>query len=78
MMTLAVSSDGLMARIPSLFRQTDVTRAVKGVATAGVAIARVEIGRDGKIVIVTQQDAAGLQDQLDRELAEFEVRHGQG
>ena len=39
--------------------------------------ARVEIGRDGKIVIVTQQEAAGPQDELDRELAEFEVRHGQ-
>ena len=55
-----------------------MTRAVKAVATAGVGIARVEIGRDGKIVIVTQQGVAGPQDELDRELAEFEVRHGQG
>ena len=78
MMILAVSIDGLMARIPSSFRQADVTKAVKAVATAGVGIARVEIGRDGKIVIVTQQEAAGPQDGLDRELAEFEVRHGQG
>ena len=79
MMTLAVLSDGLMARLPSSFRQVeDVTRAVKAVATAGVAIARIEIGRDGKIVIVTQQGMAGPQDDLDRELSEFEVRHGQG
>ena len=77
MMTLVVSSDGLMARLPSSFRQADVTRAVKAVATAGVGIDRVEIGRDGKIVIVTQQGMAGPQDELDRELAEFEVRHGQ-
>jgi hypothetical protein len=41
-----------------------------------VHIARVEIGRDGKIVVVTQQPA-GQQDDLDRELAEFEARHGQ-
>jgi hypothetical protein len=67
-----------MTRVPSSFRKADVTRAVKAVATAGVGIARVEIGRDGKIVIVTQQEAASPQDELDRELAEFEVRHGQG
>jgi ABC-type branched-subunit amino acid transport system substrate-binding protein len=42
-----------MARAPSTFRQQDVTRAVKGVAAAGVAIARVEIDKAGKIVIVT-------------------------
>jgi len=38
----------------------------------------VEIGRDGKIVLVTLQLAASPQDDLERELAEFEVRHGQG
>jgi hypothetical protein len=67
-----------MARIPPSFRQADVTKAVKAVEAAGVGIARIEIGRDGKIVIVTQQGVAGPQDELDRELAEFEVRHGQG
>jgi hypothetical protein len=65
-----------MTRRPSAFRQRDLTRAVKGVTAAGVHIARVEIGRDGKIVVVTQQPA-GQQDDLDRELAEFEARHGQ-
>ena len=67
-----------MARTPSTFRQQDVTKAVKAVAAAGVDIARVEIGRDGRIVVVEQQSATSQQDDLDRELAEFEARHGQG
>jgi len=40
-------------RAPSNFRQQDITRAVKAVTAAGVNIARVEIDKAGKIVIVT-------------------------
>ena len=65
-----------MARSSSTFRQRDVTRAVKALAAAGVKLARVEISRDGKIVLVPLQPTAP-QDDLDRELAEFEERHGQ-
>ena len=43
----------IMARAPSTFRQQDVTRAVKAVTAAGVDIARIEIDKAGKIVIVT-------------------------
>jgi hypothetical protein len=42
-----------MARGPATFRQQDVTRAVKAVAAAGVHIARIEIDKTGKIVIIT-------------------------
>jgi hypothetical protein len=42
-----------MSRAPSTFRQQDVTKAVKAVAAAGVHIARVEIDKAGKIVIIT-------------------------
>jgi hypothetical protein len=67
-----------MARAPSTFRQQDVTRAVKAVTAAGVDIARVEIARDGRIVIVTAEAQPAVQDNLDRELEEFNARHGQG
>lgn len=41
-----------MSRGACTFRQRDVTAAVKAVAAAGVAIARVEVDKDGKIVII--------------------------
>jgi hypothetical protein len=68
-----------MARGPCTFRKCDVTRAVEATLKAGLDIARVEVGREGKIVIVTTkaQGDAGPHDDLDRELAEFEARHGQ-
>lgn len=56
------------------FKQCDLTRAVKAVAKAGVAVARVEIAPDGRIVIATGTAATGQSDDLDRELAEFEAR----
>jgi hypothetical protein len=41
-----------MARGTCTFRQRDVTAAVKAVVAAGVAIARVEVDKSGKIVII--------------------------
>jgi hypothetical protein len=41
-----------MSRRPCVFRQRDVTKAVKAVTAAGVAVAQVEVDRDGKIVVV--------------------------
>jgi len=47
-----------MARAPSTFRQADITKAVKAVRSAGVDIARIEIDKAGKIVIIAA-DANG-------------------
>jgi hypothetical protein len=41
-----------MTRAPATFRKADLRRAVEAVAAAGVHIARVEIDRDGRIVII--------------------------
>jgi hypothetical protein len=42
-----------MARGQCTFRQGDVTKAVKAVIAAGIEVARVEVGPDGRIVVVT-------------------------
>lgn len=49
------------------FKQSDLTRAVKGVEKAGLRVGRVEIDANGKIVILTN-DAPGatLTNPLDR------------
>jgi hypothetical protein len=41
-----------MPRGQSTFRQSDITRAVKAVVAAGIGVVRVEIDRNGKIVVV--------------------------
>ena len=49
-----------MSRCLQKFKQSDVTKALKAFVKAGIAVGRVEIDKDGKIVIVTGQpeDAA--------------------
>ena len=42
-----------MSRRPCTFKQRDVTKAVKAIVAAGQQIERVEVSKDGKIVIVT-------------------------
>lgn len=44
-----------MANPRAAFKQADVTRATKGVIAAGVPVGRIEIDRDGKIVITAQE-----------------------
>jgi hypothetical protein len=41
-----------MSRVRPAFRQAEITRAVKGARAAGLAIGRVEIDADGKIVLI--------------------------
>jgi hypothetical protein len=42
----------VMARGPLSFRQRDLVRALKGAKAAGLEISRVEIDKDGKIVVI--------------------------
>ena len=65
-----------MSRAPATFRQSDITRAIRAARKAGVENVRVEIAKDGRIVIVTG-GAQPVQDDLDRELEQFRARHGQ-
>jgi hypothetical protein len=62
-----------MPRARCTFRQRDLRLAVETARAAGLEIGRVEIGRDGKIIVVTGKPQAN--EDLDRELAEFEARN---
>jgi hypothetical protein len=41
-----------MSRRPSTFRQRDVAAAIRGAIAAGCAVARVEVDKDGRIVVI--------------------------
>jgi hypothetical protein len=41
-----------VSRGPQTFRQRDLTAAVKGAIAAGCAVARVEVDKDGRIVVI--------------------------
>jgi hypothetical protein len=50
-----------VSRAPATFRQSDLTRAIKGARAAGIDVARIEIGNDGKIVILPTQPGMALE-----------------
>ena len=66
-----------MTRAPATFRQSDITKAIRAARKAGVENVRVEIAKDGRIVIVTGGAQPAVQEDLDRELEQFWARHGQ-
>lgn len=47
-----------MATRAATFKQSDLTRAVRGVAAAGVRVGRVEIDPNGKIVVMAETVSA--------------------
>ena len=51
-----------MSRGAQTFRRTDVTKAVKGAIAAGMDVRRVEIDRDGTIVVF----ASGSETEADK------------
>jgi hypothetical protein len=48
-----------MPRAPCLFRESDMRRAIKAAVAAGLEIARVEIAKDGAIVVVPGKPCPG-------------------
>ncbi len=46
-----------MARGACTFKQQDVTRALRATVAAGIEVKRIEIDKDGKIIVVTGKPA---------------------
>jgi hypothetical protein len=47
-----------MARAALTFRQSDVARAVRAVVSAGVEVARIEVDKEGRIIVVAGKPAS--------------------
>lgn len=65
-----------MSRGPLRFKQSDVTKAVRAVVAAGIAVREVVVDANGAIRIIVGEPAntssvVDNQNDLDRELAEF-------
>lgn len=41
-----------MPRAPCLFRESDVRRAIRAARSSGIEVGRIEIGQDGRIVVI--------------------------
>jgi hypothetical protein len=61
------------------FKPTELKQALLAALSVGLVVQRFEISKDGQIVVVTaNQVTATSAVDLDRELADFEARHGSG
>ena len=54
-----------MSKGLQIFKQTDLLRAIRTFQKAGLSIARAEIDRDGKIIVVTGSNSEQIQQQQD-------------
>lgn len=64
-----------MARGPAIFKQADVTRALRGTVAAGVEVARIEIDvHTGNIIILTPCASSAPVAPYDRWKAESHAR----
>jgi hypothetical protein len=63
-----------MVRAPCTFRRGDVTRAIRAVEAAGQKIRKVEVDKDGKVVIVIAQDDASAM--VDSKRNEWDAEYG--
>jgi hypothetical protein len=67
-----------MNRRTSLFKQRDIARAVRGAKAAGINIGRVDVDPITEKISIVPTGQAVNNSELDRELEEFDARHGQG
>lgn len=51
-----------MSRSQQTFKQSDVTKVLKATVKAGISVERVEIDKNGKIVVVTARQEDGTHD----------------
>jgi hypothetical protein len=65
-----------MTRRPSFITQAYIKRAVKAVRDAGVEVARVEVDKDGRIVVIAGQPGESMDtaDSWDKAVAELQAR----
>jgi hypothetical protein len=62
-----------MSRGPYSFKQRDMTRAVKAVVAAGLAVARVEVDKQGRIIVIPGK-AEPTSSSWDQAIADLESR----
>ena len=55
-----------MPRGPLTFRQQDVTRALRATVAAGIEVRRIEIDKNGKIVVVAGSPPESPRDSVDQ------------